>query len=308
MAAGPNRGSVSTIGVFDGVHVGHRRILGEVSRRAQAEGLLAVVVTFDPHPDEVLGGPTERDFLLTSHDEKKALLAEAGMDIEVVLEFTPEVAGLDTAGFVKRYLLGALSLKALVVGHDFRMGKGRQGDREVLGRLGSELGFFVADVGAVLIDGLPVSSTRVREAVRVADLSLARALLGRPYSAEGEVVKGDGIGARLGFPTANLRWPERKLLPPDGVYACVAEVIGGVFKAAVNLGTRPSVGGRSRRLEAHLMGFDGDLAGERLKLNFMSRLRPEKTFSTTDDLRKAIKEDVEAIAQLLDNKQIIADL
>jgi len=301
MAESPTRGSVATIGVFDGVHVGHQRILGEVSRRARAEGLLAVVMTFDPHPDEVLGGRTGGEFLLTSHEEKASLLAEAGMDMEVVLHFTPEVAGLDTAGFVKRYLMGALRLRALVVGHDFRMGRGRQGGREVLGQLGSELGFSVVDVAAVLIDGLPVSSTRLREAVRLAELDLARRLLGRPYSVEGEVSGGDGIGARLGFPTANLAWPARKLLPADGVYACVAEARSRAFKAAVNLGTRPSVGGQSRRLEAHLLGFDGELKGEHLKLSFMSRLRPEKTFCTTDDLRKAIKEDVAAVSQLLDN-------
>jgi len=301
MVEDSTKGSVATIGVFDGVHVGHRRILREVSRRAQEGDLLAVVVTFDPHPDEVLGGRAEREFLLTSHDEKKSLLAESGMDMEVVLNFTPEVASLDTEEFVRRYLLGPLRLRALVVGHDFRMGRGRQGGREVLGRLGSELGFSVVDVGAVLVDGLPASSTRVREAVRRADLDLARRLLGRPYSVEGPVLSGDGIGVGLGFPTANLDWPERKLLPPDGVYAGVAEARGGVFKAAVNLGTRPSVGGGSRRLEAHLIGFEGDLAGERLKLNFMSRIRPERTFSTKEDLRNAIKEDVNTISQLLDN-------
>ncbi len=302
MAAGRTGDSVVTIGVFDGVHIGHQRILSEVLMRARAGGLLAAVATFDPHPDEVLGGRPERDFLLTSHDEKKALLAEAGVDIEVVLRFTPEVAGLDTEAFVRRYLLGPLGVKVLVVGHDFRMGRGRQGGREVLGRLGSELGFCVVDVGAVLVDGLPVSSTRVREALRAADLDLARRLLGRLYSVDGQVVAGDGIGTRLGFPTANLRWPERKLLPVDGVYAGLAEVRGRVFKAAINLGTRPSVGGRDRRLEAHLMGFDGDLTGDRLKLNFMSRIRPEKTFSTRDELRNAIKEDVGTISQLLDDK------
>jgi riboflavin kinase/FMN adenylyltransferase len=302
MAAGQNRGSVATIGVFDGVHVGHQRILGEVLRRAQADCLLAVVVTFDPHPDEVVGGRPGREFLLTSHDEKKSLLAEAGMDMEVVLSFTPEVAGLDTEAFVRRYLIGPLGVKTLVVGHDFRMGRGRQGGREELGRLGSDLGFSVVDVGAVLIDGLPVSSTRAREALRAGDLDLARRLLGRFYSLVGHVVEGNGIGTRLGFPTANIHWPEGKLLPQDGVYAGVAEVRGSVFKAAVNLGTRPSVGGGERRLEAHLLGFEGDLTGERLKLNFMSRIRPEKTFSSTDDLRNAIREDVKTISQLLAGK------
>jgi riboflavin kinase/FMN adenylyltransferase len=295
-------GSIATIGVFDGVHLGHLRILNEVSLRAQREALLAVVVTFDPHPDEVLGGRTERDFLLTSHDEKKVLLAESGMDIEVVLRFTREVAGLDTSGFVRRYLLGALHMKELVVGHDFRMGKGRQGGRELLGRLGSQLGFGVVDVGAVLADGLPVSSTRVREAVRAADLALARRLLGRHYSVEGEVVRGDGIGARLGFPTANLAWPERKLLPPDGVYAGLAEAGGRTYKAAMNVGVRPTIGGQSRRLEAHLIDFEDDLVGDRLRLSFISRLRSERAFSSTDDLRKAIKEDIAAVSQLFDNK------
>ncbi len=301
MAESPARGSVATIGVFDGVHIGHRKILDEVTRRARAEDLLAVVVTFDPHPDEVLSGRAGGEFLLTSHDEKASLLAEAGVDMEVVLRFTPEMAGLDTAGFVKHYLLGALRLKALVVGHDFRMGRGRQGGREVLGRLGAELGFQVVDVSAVLVDGAPVSSTRVREAVRAADVRLAARLLGRPYSVEGAVTAGDGIGTRLGFPTANVSWPAGKILPADGVYACFAEVRSRVFKAAVNLGTRPSVGGSSRRLEAHLVRFEGELLGEHLKLNFMSRLRPEKTFSSTDDLRNAIKEDVAAISQLLDS-------
>jgi len=300
MAEDVTRGSVATIGVFDGVHVGHQRILSEVSRRAAAEDFLAVVITFDPHPDEVLGSRTEPEFLLTSHEEKASLLAEAGMDMEIVVRFTPEIAGLDTAGFVKRYLLGALRLRVLVVGHDFRMGRDRQGGREVLGRLGSELGFSVVDVAAVLVDGQPVSSTRVREVVRAADLRLAKRLLGRPYSVEGEVTAGNGIGTRLGFPTANLVWPTRKLLPADGVYACVAETRGRAFKAAVNLGRRPTVGGKSRQLEAHLIGFEGDLTGEHLKLNFMSRLRPERTFSTTEELRNAIKEDVLAISQLLD--------
>ncbi|MBN1504729.1 MAG: bifunctional riboflavin kinase/FAD synthetase [Candidatus Eisenbacteria bacterium] len=300
MTGNSEKGTVATIGVFDGVHVGHARILGEVARRAREGSLLAAVVTFDPHPDEVLAGRTEPESMLTSHDEKASLLAESGMDMEVVLRFTREVAGLDAEEFIRRYLLDPLRLKTLVVGHDFRMGKGRQGGREVLGRLGSELGFSVVDVGAVLVDGLPVSSTRAREAVRAADLTLARRLLGRPYAVEGKVTRGDGIGVRLGFPTVNLTWPERKLLPPDGVYAGVAESRGETFKAAINLGRRPSVGGGSRRLEAHLIGFEGDLVGERLKLNFMSRIRPEKAFSTTEDLRNAIRQDVITISQLLD--------
>jgi riboflavin kinase/FMN adenylyltransferase len=301
MGGNLTRGSVATIGVFDGVHLGHLRILEEVSRRAQERGLLAVVITFDPHPDEVLGLCGERDFLLTSPGEKTILLAETGIDIEIVLKFTLEVASLDTPSFVRHYLLGPLSLKELVIGHDFRMGRGRKGNRELLAALGSEFGFSVVDVDAVLVDGLPVSSTRVRETVRAGNTELARRLLGRSYSVEGEVVRGDGVGAKLGFPTANVSWPERKLLPPDGVYACLAEARNRTYRAAVNLGLRPSVRGMSRTLEAHLIGFEGDLVGSRLKLSFISRLRPEKAFAAVDDLRNAIKEDVIRVLQLLDN-------
>ncbi|KPJ61404.1 MAG: hypothetical protein AMJ46_01575 [Latescibacteria bacterium DG_63] len=298
------RSAVATIGVFDGVHVGHARVLEEVSSRAQALGLSAAVITFDPHPDEVLGKIEEKRFLLTTPSEKHALLANLGMDVEMVVEFTPAMARMDAPSFVKEYILRPLLLKELVIGHDFRMGKDRKGDRASLRSLGADCGFSVMEVDAVLVDGSPVSSTRVRQAISAGDMGLAAKLLGRGYSLEGMVVKGNGVGASLGFPTANLAVDEKKLLPKDGVYAGYAETGGNTYKAAINIGMRPTVGQVRRQVEAHILGFSGDVLAQRLRLVLAARIRSERKFAELKDLRKAIKEDVETIAYFLDNSSV----
>lgn len=293
------KGVVATVGVFDGVHLGHVKVLEAVCSRAKELGLLAAVLTFDPHPDVVLGKSGIDRFLLTTRHEKELLLANLGVDLAMVVEFTPELARMDTPDFVQKYLLGSLCLRELVIGHDFRMGKDREGDKALLGRLGSKFGFTVADVEAVLLDGSPVSSTRVRGAVSAGDMVAAARLLGRNYSVEGIVAKGEGIGKDLGFPTANLSIDEKKLLPPDGVYAGLAEVRGGIFKAAINIGVRPTVGGVNRLAEAHFIGFCGDIVGEQVSLHFVVRMRPERKFPNREELRKAIASDVEKIIYLL---------
>ena len=296
------RGSVATVGVFDGVHLGHLRILEVVSSRAREAGLIAAVLTFDPHPDEVLGKLDSRRFLLTTQHEKKLLLANLGVDAAMVVEFTPALAGLDTGSFVKKYLLNSLRVRELVVGHDFRMGRDRIGDRDLLSSLGARFGFSVIDVDAVLIDGVPVSSTRVREAIATGDMALASKLLGRNYSVEGTVVKGNGVGRSLGFPTGNLSVNERKLLPPDGVYAGYAEVWGRTLKAAINIGLRPTVGGDGKLVEAYIIGFGEDILGETVVLDFVVRMRPERKFPSRDELRKAIAIDVDKIVYLLESQ------
>jgi riboflavin kinase/FMN adenylyltransferase len=298
------KGTVATIGAFDGVHVGHVKILEKVSERAEKMGLGAAVFTFDPHPDEVLGKLKEKRFLLTTPREKHALLSNLGIEIEVVLEFTAAMGRLGASQFVKKYLLKPLCLKELVIGHDFRLGRGRKGDREVLRALGSESGFTVIEVEAVILDGLPVSSTRVRQAVSAADMELAARLLGRGYSMEGEIIPGDGIGARIGFPTANLSLDEKKLLPPDGVYAAYAETPGGTFRAAVNVGVRPTVGGDRRQVEAFIIGLSGELQANRLRLVPVARVRSERKFPGLKDLRNAIKQDVETVSYLLDKSSV----
>ena len=293
---------MATVGVFDGVHLGHFKILEVVSSRACELDLVATVLTFDPHPDEALGKIDTDRFLLTTQHEKELLLANLGIDLAMVIKFTPALARLDTAGFVQQYLLSSLRLKELVVGHDFRMGKDRKGDRALLSLLGARLGFSVIDVEAVVVDGAPVSSTRVRGAVVAGDMDAAARLLGRNYSLEGIVVEGEGIGKRLGFPTANLSVHEKKLLPPDGVYAGYVEVRGKTFKAAINIGLRPTVGGKNKLVEAYIIDFEEDILGVPVVLTFVVRMRPERKFVSRDELKKAIATDVEKIAYLLEMK------
>jgi riboflavin kinase/FMN adenylyltransferase len=294
------KSSIATVGVFDGVHLGHVKILEIVSSRARELGLTAAILTFAPHPDEVLGKLKTERFLLTTQHEKEILITNLGIDVAMVVEFTTTMARLDTASFVDEYLLKSLRLKELVVGHDFRMGRDRKGDRALLRSLGARSGFSVIDVEAVLVDGIPVSSTRVREAVMVGDMDLAAKLLGRGYSLEGVVVRGDGIGKSLGFPTANISVHERKLLPPDGVYAGYAEVGGRTFKAAINIGLRPSVRGGVRLVEAYLIGFGDGILGATVTITFVVRMRPEIKFPDREELKKAITKDVEKIAYLLE--------
>lgn len=298
------KGTVATVGVFDGVHVGHVRVLETVAHRARTLGLSTAVLTFAPHPDEVLGKLAEKRFLLTTSREKHALLANLGMDIEMVLEFTQAMGRLDAPGFVQEYLLKPLRVRELVIGHDFRMGKDRKGDKALLHSLGAERGFSLVDVEAVVVDGLPVSSTRVRQAVTGGDMDLGARLLGRHYSVEGSVVKGDGIGTRMGYPTANLSLDEKKLLPPDGVYAGYAETGGNTYRAAINVGMRPSVGGVGRRVEAHVVGLNDNILATDLRLAFAARMRPERKFAKLKDLRNAIRKDVDLLAQFLDTSAV----
>ena len=300
MAKDTVKGSIATVGVFDGVHLGHVKILEIVSSRARELGLTAAILTFDPHPDEVLGKLKTQRFLLTTQHEKEILITNLGIDVAMVVEFTTTMARLDTASFVDEFLLKSLRLKELVVGHDFRMGREREGDRALLRSLGARSGFSVIDVEAVLVDGIPVSSTRVREAVMAGDMDLAAKLLGRGYSLEGIVVRGDGIGKSLGFPTANISVHEKKLLPPDGVYAGYAEVEGRTFKAAINIGLRPSVRGGVRLVEAYLIGFGEGILGATVTLTFVVKMRPEMKFSNREELKRAITKDVEKIAYLLE--------
>lgn len=300
MAKDTVKGSIATVGVFDGVHLGHVKILEIVSSRARELGLTAAILTFDPHPDEVLGKLKTQRFLLTTQHEKEILITNLGIDVAMVVEFTTTMARLDTASFVDEFLLKSLRLKELVVGHDFRMGREREGDRALLRSLGARSGFSVIDVEAVLVDGIPVSSTRVREAVMAGDMDLAAKLLGRGYSLEGIVVRGDGIGKSLGFPTANISVHEKKLLPPDGVYAGYAEVGGRTFKAAINIGLRPSVRGGVRLVEAYLIGFGEGILGATVTLTFVVKMRPEMKFSNREELKRAIVKDVEKIAYLLE--------
>lgn len=284
-------GTVVTVGTFDGVHLGHRAVIDEIAARAAATGRRSVLVTFDPHPLEVVN-PQAAPPLLTTAAERREVLAETPLDWLVVLRFDREMAAMAPAEFVRDVLLERCRMRELVIGWDHGFGRGRSGDVETLRVLGGQHGFAVDVVGPVDAHGQHVSSTLVRRAVAGGDLVTAARLLGRPYSVSGKVVQGAGRGRTLGVPTINLgEVPPRKLLPPDGVYAVRVEWRGGAAGGMMNQGGRPTFDEGGRTLEAHLFGVDGDLYGEWVRLSWVQRLRDVARFASPEALRAQLDRD-----------------
>lgn len=279
------------IGIFDGVHRGHQALIGEAQADARRSGGTAVVMTFEPHP-MMFFQRAEPPLRLSSPRHKELLLARRGVTHLAVLPFEAARAGQSAEDFVRELRSACRPLGGVVVGAGWRFGKGRDGDVDLLRRMG---GFEVDGIPAVTIGGDAISSTAIRLAVARGDLAFAEKALGRPYAVLGPVVRGCGMGRGLGFPTANVETAGLQL-PPDGVYAACVRAGGCTFPAAANLGVRPTVeaGGR-RRLEVHLDGFDGDLYGCDLEVEFLRFIRPEKKFGTVDELRAQIARDIAAV-------------
>jgi len=290
---GSLRGPVHlAIGVFDGVHPGHRAVIEAALADARADGGSAVVVTFDPHPQAVLR-PDSAPRLLTSTAHKLRLIGALGVDHLLVLPFTQELASKEPDPFVRELRAAPDRLGGIIVGHEWSFGRGRSGNLDLLRRLGAELGFNVTGVPEVRAGGAPVSSTRIRTAIASGAIEEAAGLLGRRYSVLGRVAAGDGVARQLGFPTANLH-TDREQFPPDGVYAARARIQGGDWLAVVNIGVRPTraEAGRLRMLEAHLLDFSGNLYDQALEIEFTRLLREERTFPSLDALREQIARDV----------------
>ena len=280
-----------TVGTFDGVHRGHWAVLEEIARRAAASGGRSVLVTFEPHPLEVVN-PEAAPRLLTLEDEKRVVLAQSAVDSVAFLPFTHALSLYSPVQFVRDVLEKRFELGELVIGYDHGFGRGRAGDVELLRKLGREDGFAVDVVPAVMMDGHPVSSTLIRRAVAGGDLETARRGLGRWYSATGPVVRGAGRGRALGVPTVNLApLPAKKLLPPDGVYAARVSCEGERRGAMLNLGPRPTFGEAARTLEAHLFDFAGELVGKTVTVEFLRRLRDTVKFASADELRRQLARD-----------------
>lgn len=286
------RGTVCTVGTFDGVHRGHRLVLERLGERARTLGLPAVLVTFDPHPLEVVN-PAAAPPLLTVGPEKLEVLAESPVDYLVVLPFTIELSTYGAAEFVDLVLRERLGLQHLLIGHDHGFGRARSGDARVLQDLGASRGFGVEVVEAVKgEDGRPISSTVIRRAVAGGDLARAADGLGRPYSASGVVEAGAGRGRTLGFRTLNIALPpSRKLLPPQGVYAVRVQTPRGAFGGMMNLGPRPTFDESAIALEAHLFDTDGDFYGMRVRLDFVARLRETRRFESPEALVQQLGRD-----------------
>ncbi|MGC4895786.1 bifunctional riboflavin kinase/FAD synthetase [Micromonospora sp. DT31] len=285
--------SVVTIGVFDGVHKGHQATIGHAVARARELGVASVVVTFDPHPAEVVR-PGSHPAVLTEPARKAELIEALGADVLCVVPFTAEFSRLPAEAFVHDVLVAHLHAALVVVGDNFRFGHRAAGDVPLLERLGRTFGFAVEDAPLVSEAGTVFSSTYIRSCVDAGDVRAAAAALGRPHRLEGVVVRGDQRGRELGYPTANLLTHRYAAVPADGVYAArMVRRDGEPLAAAVSIGTNPTFSGRERRVEAYALDFTGDLYGERLALDFVAHLREQRTYDAVEPLLAQMAEDVE---------------
>ncbi len=315
----PADGSVITIGTFDGVHLGHRVLIARAISDASALGAASVIVTWDRHPAATLR-PDKMPPLLCSPERKIELLAERGADVLAVLPFDEDLSQWPAERFVEDVLVAGLAAREVVVGEDWRFGKGAAGNVALLSEMGASLGFDVVGLGLERAGDEPVSSTRIRKLIAGGDLDGAAELLGRRFDLDGVVVHGDARGKSLGFPTANVELPAGVAHPPRGVYAGRARVGGdatmlppeegdpaprGWYPAAVNIGVNPTFGGdpdvHPARVEAYLLGLDSDIYGAELRVELWSRLRDEEKFDSADDLIEQMHKDVEETRRVVED-------
>lgn len=289
---------VLTIGNFDGQHLGHRALLQEVVSAARLVGGTPLVLTFDPHPVKVLAPHVELCFL-TSPEEKLARFREAGVAEVIFLEFTPDLAALAPADFVRDILVTRLGVKEVFVGEHFRFGKGRSGRFADLAQAGREQGFVVHPFQPIRVEGDVVSSTRIRRLLQSGEVRQAGQCLGRAYALAGRVIPGAQRGQTLGWPTANLRPPAERVIPADGVYATRTIAGGETFESVSYIGTRPTFGSGERLLEAYLLDTQRDLYGQDILVEFVDRLRGDEAFRSADELAERIGFDVRRAREIL---------
>lgn len=293
-----NRKVCLAIGVFDGVHLGHQHIIRQTINDARQQDAVAVIVTFDKHPNAVVA-PDRVPPQIFSRSQKVRAIEALGADALLEIPFDKAFSQKTGEAFIRELVSALGRIHSICVGADFVFGCKRSGDVALLKRLGAELHFQVHGLAAVALDGQVVSSTRIREAIRGGDFDAASQMLGRPYAICGQIVRGDQIGHQLGFPTANLD-VTGLILPPNGVYAACTTVAGKFYRVALNIGMRPTVASATPqlRVEAHLLDFNGQLYGTELELEIGSKLREERRFSSTSELKEQIGRDVSAIRDM----------
>lgn len=283
--------SVVTIGTFDGVHKGHQAIMRYLMSRAEARHGASTVVSFHPHPREVVQNQSVP--LLTTIDERAEILSGIGIDRFIIIPFTHEFSQLSARSFVEDVLVGQVGLQEVVIGYDHVFGRNREGNAALLEEMGGECGFAVDVIPAQVVDSHVVSSSEIRHALEHGDIASATEMLGRFYRLAATVVHGDARGREIGYPTANLQLSDsRKIVPADGVYAVL--VSGPSFSrrpGMMNIGVRPTVDGRYRVLEVHVIDFDGDLYGQQLNVEFVARIRDERRFASIEELAKQLSRD-----------------
>ena len=296
----PKKDMLLTIGVFDGVHLGHKYLIAKLVEHARREDLLSGVLTFRQHPREVLSPQTQLPFL-TDLTRRVELLRNEGIEVVIPLPFTPELAQLSAGQFVS-LLKEYLRMRGMVIGPDFALGRNREGDSNTLSRLGEEVGFSVSVIPPITSNGEVVSSTAIRDALAGGDMKRVLNLLGHPFSLEGQVITGAGRGAELvGFPTANLNIDPKQALPAEGVYATWAYIDGQSYQSMTNIGRSPTFGDKERTVEVYLLNYHNSLYGRELRIDIAERLRDEKRFDSVDELKKQIAEDVKQGIAILDS-------
>ena len=288
---------VAALGTFDGVHRGHRALIEQAVRRSRELGGRCAVLTFDPHPLQVIAPPPE-PFLLTTLEERLALLAGLSVDLTVIIHFDEAFRQIAAEAWID-VLVERIGMAEVICGANYTFGHDRSGTVDLLLRRGGERGFAVRVASPVHVGGTLVGSTLIRRLLRAGEVREAARFLGRWYAVRGEVIQGDRRGTQLGFPTANMPPPEDKVIPTTGIYAALARIEQGTYQAAVSIGTRPTFGPGPLMIEAYLLEFSGDLYGAAAEIHFVERLRDEMTFSSTDALVRQMRDDVEEAQRVL---------
>jgi len=293
--------TVLTIGNFDGVHLGHQKIISEVLRMAEEMNGTSMAMTFEPHPVKVLA-PEKELKMLTTFKEKARVLDAIGIDVMLCINFTREFADLSPDAFIEDVLVKKIAAKEVVIGQNYAFGKNKKGTTEFLRRKGRELGFKVKVVRSMKLDGDVVSSSRIRRILQKGKVHELPTFLGRAYSIEGEVIRGTGRGSKiLNVPTANIRTPD-VIVPREGVYAVRVMVKDSFFDGVVNIGRRPTFGGSDVSYEAHLFNFSGDILGETIRIYFIEWIRGERTFPDALSLETQIRNDIQRAKEILNSK------
>jgi riboflavin kinase/FMN adenylyltransferase len=293
----PQGETLLTIGVFDGVHAGHRYLLEELQQRAAERRLLSAVVTFDPHPQSVLH-PHQQLPWLSSLEDRIRTLEELGIKVVAVLTFTPKLAQLGAREFMS-LLRKYLKMRGIMVGPDFTLGRGGEGNSSLLRALGGEMKFTVNVAPPFTIEGEVVSSTLIRQALAQGDMRRVESLMGRRFYLRGKVITSDKRGRLLGFPTANLDIKPQQALPDNGIYATITLVNGQRFPSATNVGTRPTFGEGERMVETYLLNYRGDLYGRQVRVEFVRKLRDEQRFPSAEELIVQMRKDVQEVDAIL---------
>jgi len=288
---------ILTMGNFDGIHRGHRALLHRVVQEAKAKGGSSVILTFEPHPLQVLA-PAHVPQMILTHKDKLRILQSCGVDLVIIQRFDSAFAGIEAGEFVQRYLVDCIKVHKVCVGKDFGFGKGKRGRVEDLIRWGAEKGFEVGIVERLELEGIRVSSSYIRKLIKVGEVDRVPRFLGRYHFVSGRVAKGHQRGRNLGFPTANIA-ARTELIPSDGIYATFLELEGGRCPSVTSIGRNPTFGDGPRTIESYIFDFQGDLYGRRVRLFFVQRIREERKFSSPDLLIEEIKRDIASAQKIL---------